>query len=257
MRETADAAGVPATPGPIVRQRPLSDQVADALRSEILGRGMRPGDRLPSERELGERFGVSRTVIREAVRTLTARGLVAPVPGSGLTVGTTTLEDVSEMLRLFVQHGPQLQYLHLHEVRATLEVAVAGLAAERITPEALTELHDLCDQLPRHADDIVEASRNDYLFHRQLALATDNDFYVMLYDVLGEALMETRVATFSFAPARISVVTEAHRAIVAGLAAGQQTRAQDAMLAHLEEVKETWLRLSDQSSEASATDKQA
>ena len=235
---------MPATSG-IVRQRRLSDQVADAIRADILDRELQPGDRLPSERELCESYGVSRTVVREAVRALTARGIVTATPGSGLTVGRTSLDDVGQMLQLFLHHGPNVPYLQLHEVRATLEVAVAGIAAERIEDRALTGLADLVDQLPGHADDIVAASKNDYAFHRGLAVATGNDFFVMLYDVLGEGLMETRIATFSYDPRRIDVVTGAHRAIIENLDAHRADGARDAMLEHLSEVRETWVRHQD------------
>ncbi|MCR1980816.1 FadR family transcriptional regulator [Cellulosimicrobium cellulans] len=229
----------------IVRQRRLSDQVADAIRDDILARELQPGDRLPSERELCESYGVSRTVVREAVRALTAKGIVTATPGSGLNVGRTSIDDVGQMLQMFLHHGPNVPYLQLHEVRATLEVAVAGIAAERIDDGALTGLADLVDQLPGHADDIVAASKNDYAFHRGLAVATGNDFFVMLYDVLGEGLMETRIATFSYDPRRIDVVTRAHRAIVDNLDAHRADGARAAMLDHLTEVRETWVRHQD------------
>ncbi|MGO2177919.1 FadR/GntR family transcriptional regulator, partial [Cellulosimicrobium funkei] len=93
--------------------------------------------------------------------------------------------------------------------------------------------------------DIVAASKNDYAFHRGLAVATGNDFFVMLYDVLGEGLMETRVATFSYDPRRIDVVTRAHRAIVDNLDAHRADGARAAMLDHLTEVRETWVRHQD------------
>ncbi|WP_299036598.1 FadR/GntR family transcriptional regulator [uncultured Pseudokineococcus sp.] len=229
-------------PAGVVRQRRLSDQVSELLRADIVERGLRPGDRLASEREMCERFGVSRTVVREAVQALAAKGIVVASPGSGLAVGTTSLEDVTELLQRFVRHGPEVRYRQLHEVRASVEVEVAGLAAERIDDAALTALHDLCDQLPGHADDIVEASRNDYAFHRGLALATGNDFFVMLHDVLGEALMQTRVATFSFDPRRIVVVARAHTDVVRALEAHRAVGARQAMADHLDEVLATWVR---------------
>src|SRR5699024_11906027 len=115
---------------PLVRQPRLSDQVVEQLRGLIDAGRMRPGDPLPSERELCERFSVSRTVIREAVKALTAKGLVTSVPGSGLIVGTTTIEDVAEIFDLYFRGEPDLQYLDLHEVRYALEPAMCAQAAQ-------------------------------------------------------------------------------------------------------------------------------
>ncbi len=70
----------------VTREPRLSDKVAELLLETILSPGLQPGDRLPSERELGEQFGVSRTVIREAVRALAAKGVINVRTGSGLRV---------------------------------------------------------------------------------------------------------------------------------------------------------------------------
>ncbi|PPG27074.1 hypothetical protein C5B97_16715 [Pseudoclavibacter sp. RFBB5] len=239
MPEAASTQRTPQTG--IVRQKRLSDQVADAIKDDILERGLEPGDKLPSERELCETYGVSRTVIREAVQALTAKSIVIATPGSGLTVARASIDDVGQMLQMFLRNGPDVPYLQLHEVRATLEVSVAGLAAERIDDTGISALADLCEQLPSFSDDIAAASRNDYDFHRGLAVATGNDFFVTLYDVLGEGLMQTRIATFSFDPRRIDVVARAHAAIVARLAAHDSDGASKAMVDHLGEVRETWI----------------
>ena len=76
----------------------------------ILQRGLRPGDQLPSERELGEQYGVSRTVIREAVRALTTRGLVDARAGRGLTVAQVDAEAVSTSMRLYLHGQDEIPY---------------------------------------------------------------------------------------------------------------------------------------------------
>jgi len=112
----------------VERPERLSDKVADAMLVTILRRGLRPGDPLPSERELGEQYGVSRTVIREAVRALSARGLVVSRARRGLMVAAVGLEEVSNSMRLYLHGRDELPYSQVHEVRSLLETQIAGLA---------------------------------------------------------------------------------------------------------------------------------
>lgn len=226
---------------PLVRQPRLSDQVAQQLRELIDAGKMRPGDSLPSERELCEHFSVSRTVIREAVKTLTAKGLVTSVPGSGLIVGTTTIEDVAEIFVFYFRGEPDLRYLDLHEVRYALEPAMCAQAAKNITDEQIAELLALCDELESlTVDDLVDASRNDAVFHRNIAVASQNSYFVIMLDALGRSLLDTRVATFSMDPQRLTTVAAAHRKIAEAIAAHDTDAAAESMREHLTEVVETW-----------------
>src|SRR6266516_2211649 len=104
----------------------LSDQVADLLLASITERGLRPGDKLPSERELGEQFGVSRTVVREAVRALAAKGVIRARTGSGLTVAEVPAAAVSESMSLYLRGRESLDYAQIHEVRSMIETSVAA-----------------------------------------------------------------------------------------------------------------------------------
>jgi GntR family transcriptional repressor for pyruvate dehydrogenase complex len=228
--------------GPVVRQERLSDQVASMLREEIANSSLRPGDHLPSERELCERFGVSRTVIREAVKTLTAKGLVTSTPGSGLAVGTTTIDDVAEIFEFYFRGAPTLHYRELHEVRYTLETSNCMFAAQRASAEETTELLRLCDELETFSeDDLIDASRNDAVFHRNIAVATHNSNFVVLMDAIDRALLDTRVATFSMDPGRIRTVSAAHRKIATAIADHQPEDAASAMRQHLDEVLASWI----------------
>lgn len=225
---------------PLVRQPSLSAQVVSDLRDQIINRRLTPGTGLPSERELCEHYGVSRTVIREAIKVLSAKGLVTSTPGSGLVVGRTELTDVSDMLQLFMRHGSYLRYHDLHAVRMTIETAVARQAAVRAGDDDVRQLHDLCDDMGEAAGDIVALSENDLAFHRAIALASGNEFWVLTFDVLGGALTETRVATFSMDPSRFHTVLAAHRKIASAIGARDPEAAGIAMADHLIEVKTTW-----------------
>lgn len=225
----------------LVRQPRLSDQVAADLRRQIYERQLRPGDALPSERELCQSYGVSRTVIREAVKSLTAKGLVNSVPGSGLMVGITTIEDVAEIFDLYFRGEPSLRYEELHAVRYSVEPTICALAAQHATADEIDEILDLCDELDEIGSaDLVRASRNDTVFHRTIALASKNSYFVILLDALGRSLLDTRVATFSMAPQRVAVVSAAHRKIAEAIAQRDPGAAAEAMKRHLEEVLHTW-----------------
>ena len=118
----------------VTREPRLSDKVAEMMLETILSRRLQVGDRLPSERELGEQFNVSRTVVREAVRALVAKGVIEVRSGSGLRVAAVDAAAVSESMSLYLR-GATLDFEKVHEVRALLEVHIAGLAAERATEE--------------------------------------------------------------------------------------------------------------------------
>ncbi len=120
----------------VAREPRLSDKVAELLLETIFRRGLQPGDRLPSERELGEQFGVSRTVVREAVRELAAKGLIEVRTGSGLRVAAVDAAAVSESMSLYLRGG-SVDFARVHEVRRLLEVEIAGLSAERATAEQI------------------------------------------------------------------------------------------------------------------------
>lgn len=92
--------------------------------------------------------------------------------------------------------------------------------------------------------DLVDASRNDARFHRRIAIASQNSYYVILLDALGRSLLDTRVATFSMEPRRLSTVVSAHREVADAIAAHDPDAAADAMREHLSEVVETWKRWS-------------
>ena len=222
----------------VSREPRLSDKVAELLLETILSRRLRPGERLPSERELGEQFGVSRTVIREAVRALAAKGLIDVRTGSGLRVAAVDASAVSESIGLYLRGG-SLEYGKVHEVRKLLEIEIAGLAAERAMPEHIAGLQANCEELERALKvDIEAASRLDLEFHRQIALATDNALYLLLLDSIGEALLEIRRENLQTGagPATLRF----HRQIYDAIAAHDPAAAREAMTEHLAHVDKVW-----------------
>ena len=223
----------------VTREPRLSDKVADLLLETIVVHRLEPGERLPSERELGEQFGVSRTVIREAVRALAAKGVIDVRTGSGLRVSAVHPSTVSESMSLFLRASSTLDYPRVHEVRAMLEVEVAGLAALRATDEDIAEMREICARMEAE-EDVEAASLHDVEFHRAIARGTHNELHLLLLDSIGDALLEIRRENLAGGSGPDTIAS--HRVILARIAAHDPDGARDAMRAHLENVEQHWRR---------------
>lgn len=221
----------------ISRNPSLYETVSDQLLAAIRDAGLKPGTRIPSERELGEQFGVSRTVIREAIRHLAAKGVLQVVSGAGVHVADVGHESISESIELFLlQRGP-IQTGDIHEVRESLELKTVELAAARASDEQLAEIVAICDEMETLLSDPEEASRLDVGFHRKIAEATGNALFLVLIDSLGDVLFTIRRRTLDN-PGRGAVALEAHRAIASALQRRDADGAVQAMRAHLAESLE-------------------
>jgi GntR family transcriptional repressor for pyruvate dehydrogenase complex len=223
---------------PLPRAR-LSDRVADQIMKSILSRGMVPGDRLPTEREFSMQFGVSRTVIREAVRSLETRGILAAGPGRGLRVAAVDSANVSESISLFVRGRMDLNYDEVSEVRAMVEVQVAGLAAERATADDLARLEDACSRL-EHSIGTDAESPADVAFHRVIAETTHNALYALMLDSIADVLVESR--RLSQTDPGESVGVGAHRLVLEAITDHDPQRSRHAMRAHLDQADKVYRR---------------
>jgi GntR family transcriptional repressor for pyruvate dehydrogenase complex len=199
----------------------------------ILSNKLQVGDRLPSERELGEQFGVSRTVIREAVRGLATKGVIDVRTGSGLRVAAVESGAVSEMLGLYLR-GRQINYDHVHDVRLLLEVHVAGLAATRATKDDIDQIAAVHAQMAREISDIDAATKLDLEFHRAIARATHNDLYLVLMDSIGDFLLDVRRSNLASGYGNKALAQ--HDDIVSRITDHDREGAQEAMATHLEAV---------------------
>lgn len=225
----------------VPRAPSLSDKVAEQLTEAIMSKQVRPGDRLPSERELGEKFSVSRTVVREAVRSLAARGLVRVTSGRGVEVSEINFGNVAASMRLLVRGHENIDYGKVHEVRAAVEVQTAGLAAQRAAPEDIERLRELCDEHQRALEkgDVTAASEFDFQFHRELTRASGNELLLAMLDSIADVLREVRHQSMN-QPHVSEEGLRAHRRILKSVAAGEQAEAQDAMAKHLAEAERVW-----------------
>jgi GntR family transcriptional regulator, transcriptional repressor for pyruvate dehydrogenase complex len=237
MTHDLDDASGGALFGEVAREPRLSDKVAESMLATILSRRLQVGDRLPSERELGEQFGVSRTVVREAVRALVAKGVIEVRSGSGLRVAAVDAGAVRESMSLYL-HGSTLDFEKVHEVRALIEVHIAGLAAERATDDDIARLREVHERMRRQDGDVEAAAQDDLEFHRVIARATQNDLYLLLMDSIGSALIDIRRSNLGSGSAPVTF--DQHEAVLDRIIARDSVGARDAMATHLEGVASWW-----------------
>lgn len=219
---------------PIARSERLADRVADALTESIVSGRLKPGAKLPTERELCEQFGVSRPVVREAVRSLIAKGLLGDSPRRGHVVSVLGRDAVTESLTLYLR-GQRLDYTKLMEVRAVLEVENAGRAAERATPQDLNTLKAAAAALTEDLD-AEQAAVADVGFHRAIASATGNEFFGVLLDSIREVLIAAQLPTLA-EPTIVAGAIRHHKRIFDQIAKRDAAGARDAMRKHLKDAE--------------------
>jgi len=192
---------------------------------------LKAGDRLPSERELARRLGVSRSTLREAIRALVVMNILVPRHGDGTYVSSLEPELLSAPFTFALDTQPALQ-THLFEARRVLETACARLAASRITDEELAELDDLATDDP-DPDALID---RDVELHTAIAHATRNPILLALMGSIGTLALESRRASARL-PGQAARSRRDHRAIVAALRRRDSDAAAAAMERHLTGVE--------------------
>ena len=163
----------------------LTKLVSEELIRYIKENQLLPGDRLPTEDQLCDSLGVSRTALREAMKRLEAQGLVVATPGRGRFVASPDLSSISSIISFYLLLG-QCSLGELMEIRAILETALVALAASRATDEQLRtvkEFHQKIQQPEADEEQVLIATRN---FHNAIAKASGN----RLGEILVAATMQ-------------------------------------------------------------------
>jgi GntR family transcriptional repressor for pyruvate dehydrogenase complex len=215
------------------RNRSLVDSVRASLAASIRADGSVPGERLPSADALARRFGVSRTVVREAMARLQADGLVETRQGSGAFVaglaGRPLRFDAATM------DSPE-RVLDILEVRAGLETEAAALAATRATEEQKAAIEAAVEALAAVAGTGADGVEEDLRFHRAIAEATGNPLFPLLVMFLGEHYRASIHALRLDGAARESLlrrVAREHAAVAEAIRHGDAEEARWAIRRHL------------------------
>jgi GntR family transcriptional repressor for pyruvate dehydrogenase complex len=227
-----------------IENRNIFEHIAAQIEQRIAQGALRPGDKLPSTKELSESFQVGRSTVREALSMLKAKGLLDIRQGGGSFVRKVNPADVKlpqlETLLLSKQ-----TVLELLEARKALEVANAGLAAEKRTEADLEAFADVLAAMEEHLGDEEEGERADVRFHRTLAASTHNSIMVRLLDTISGqmelAIRETRRLQMYADKAVSAQLLREHQAVFAAVRERDAAAAQQAMRDHLYHVEQVLL----------------
>ena len=209
----------------------VAEVVVTRVRALIDAGTVQSGDRLPPERDLARQLGVSRPSVRSGLKSLAAMGIVQIRQGAGtfITAGPPVL--ASEPLSfLAALHG--FSRAQMFEARLVLEVAVAGLAAERVKPERLMTISDETTEMFAALDEPDAFLEHDIRFHQAVAAASDNPILGSLVEMVSKMFYESRRRTIGAATDK-RLAAEEHRVIYQAIRARDQGRAREAMASHL------------------------
>ena len=227
----------------LIDRRKLFEQVAAHLERQILDGSLRPGDRLPPERTLRERFGVGRPAIREALIALQRAGLVELTNGARARVATPTasgvLAGVVPAVRQLLSTAEG--HRHLQRVRQFFEVGLARQAACEATPADLARLTEALARNEAAIGDEPLFIRTDIAFHYVLAEIPRNPVFTALHDALSAWLTDQRIVTLADA-GQDRIAFEAHRRIHDAIVARDPEAAEGAMRAHLDQLAAAYWR---------------
>lgn len=219
------------------RQPPnLRSSLADTLTAQIESGDLKPGQRLPTEQAIMAAAGVSRTIVREALATLRAKGLITTHQGLGAFVSDdprprsfsiipNDLQSIDEVLRVL-------------ELRMGVEYEAAGLAALRRTQEDIDRMQDRLDALDRALEEGGYGAQEDYAFHRSILVATQNSYYGRLFDTFGNIMVPRQWArldkmTSAERKRHAARMRREHHAIFAAIRDGNESAARRAIRTHL------------------------
>jgi GntR family transcriptional regulator, transcriptional repressor for pyruvate dehydrogenase complex len=214
-------------------------QVAEQLQAHILNE-LKPGDMLPPERELVQRFGVSRSSIRDAIRRLEAVGLLEPRQGVGTVVRDISADAlVAPVASALLQKRKVIN--ELLDVRMIIEPALASRAALHASPAQIAELGEILNRQEEMVHRGELATEEDSNFHYAIALAADNSVMLKLTHVLMDSLREMRERSLEVG-GRQARSLAGHRRILAAIKQGDAAAAAAAMRRHLLEVEKLILQ---------------
>lgn len=220
----------------LVRTSRLYEQIVQQIEESIVKGDLKPGDQLPAERDLAQRFGVSRTAVREAVKALREKGLVEAYSGRGTFITDGTTHAVRQSLDLMVKIGQPEGSNHLAEVRTMLEPEIAALAAQRIQESELATMREAVALMDRAGKDPQAYIEADLDFHLALAEGAGNPLILSLLDSIVGLLREQRLRIFRVpgGPERGQVH---HKKILEAVERRDPEKAREAMREHLAQVR--------------------
>ena len=221
-----------------IKTKRLYEEIVEQIKQLIADGKLKPGDKLLAERDLAERFQVSRASVREAIRTLEMLGIIDIRPGEGTFVRGTDSDDIIRPLAMFLA-VERNSLLDMFEMRRIFETATASLAAERATQEELDQIGALlvCMQERLNVQDSEKGEEYDAAFHYAVAEATHNSLLIKLFKTVSEEFSKAnsvaRRQLYHDNIQNAQKIIDQHSEIFTAIRARSPQAASEAMLAHL------------------------
>ena len=228
-----------------VKLKRIHEEIVAQIQEQLSRGQLKPGDQLPSERQLAEKFQVSRASVREAMRALESMGLVKIRSGDGTYVASSVDSLLSPLSPANLRHD----LLHdVFEARKLLEPEIAALAAKRAGPGEIERLEAILTDQARQIAADESGFEADTAFHSMLAQAAKNKVFLRLNESIVDSLRESRERSLQV-PGRPARSLAGHRAILTAIRSGNAAKARRAMLAHLMAMEWNVLRFTGDSNE--------
>lgn len=211
----------------------LYEQVAEQITAWISENGLNAGEKLPPERDLAKRLGVSRATLSQALVALEVIGVVAVRHGDGVVItdrsGSTKIMDA---LREQAKRLPEII-----DARDALETKIAGLAAVRRTDDDLTRINSALDVMEKDIEEGGRGVNGDELFHAAVTVAAHSSLLSKMMTEISHLILESRIESLA-QPGRPRDSLAAHRLIAEAIRSGDSASAANAMHAHVEMVSD-------------------
>lgn len=219
----------------VVKKQKLYEEIVDRFLEQIKSRDLKPGDRLPPERQMAETMGVSRTVIREALRSLESMGYIEQRIGDGTFVRVPSISNLMGPFSGILVQDENINR-ELIDVRVLLECEIARLACTSRTEEQLTALRLNLETSRIDAAHGGLGVAQDYEFHKMLAAACGNATLCAIFSMCADLLLRTQLITQNISGQSLATV-EDHQAIYDAVAARDSELAGSLMQQHLQKAR--------------------
>ena len=215
----------------------MSQLLSDSISAQIekIIRNMPTGDKLPSERTMAAQYGISRNVLREALRSLSEKGLLEIKPGKGIYVANLENEKVVSRLETMLLKNPtsyRTSFFDIVEARTIIELAVFDIASERATEEDIQSIYDVWEKMNQCNGDVELYSRFDLQFHLRISEATHNSVFPVLVNTLCKITGNQMFMFVRLNPDKMETVQQEHLEIIDAIKSKDKSHITRAGLRH-------------------------
>ncbi|GHV86455.1 GntR family transcriptional regulator [Spirochaetia bacterium] len=214
-----------------LQHKRIYEEVVEMIVQRIQSGILKVGQKLPPERVLSEEMGVSRTSLREALRSLESMGYINSVTGGGNYVNSVSIENVLSPLSAMMAQDHKLA-ADIIDVRLHLEVHMASLAAKNATKQQIAQIYSAILDMQSDVEQGGNGIKGDNQFHMEIARASQNKAFAIIIELVGGLMAESRKATLDI-PGQPAKSIEDHQVIFEAIRDGDPEKAAAAMEEHL------------------------